>query len=386
MDKIIPLSVPSFQGNEKKYVDETIVTEWVSTAGSFVEAFEKKISEYNGSQNAVACANGTSALHITLLESGVSQNDEVIVPAVTFIAPINTVRYAGAQPVFMDCDDHLNIDVKKVEQFIEDECDFDGNSLKNRSSKRAIKAILPVHVFGHPVDMEYLMDLAQRYKLTVIEDATESLGSTYTMGKYKGKRTGSIGDYGCYSFNGNKIITTGGGGMIVTDNAKAASHMHYLTNQAKDDDVYFIHHEVGFNYRMTNLQAALGLAQLELLDKYIEIKRRNFQRYRSALDGHKGLFFIEEPEYSRSNYWFYTLVVERDQYSLSRDELLQKLSEKGIQTRPLWYLNHLQKPYKDCQSYKIEKAHWFYERVLSIPCSVGLREEEIDRVVSEIKH
>ena len=386
MNDFIPLSVPSFQGEEKKYVDEAIITEWVSTAGSFVTRFEKDIAKYNGIRFAVACVNGTSALHIALLESGVKKGDEVIVPLVTFIAPINTVKYVGANPVFIDCDDYLNIDVKKIEQFIEKECEFNGVHVINKSSKRIIKAIMPVHVFGNPVDMEYLMELAERYNLIVIEDSTESLGSYYLKGKFKNRKTGTIGNYGCYSFNGNKIITTGGGGMIVTEDKKSAMHMKYLTTQAKDDDIYFIHNEIGFNYRMTNLQAALGIAQLELLDKFIKIKRNNFKKYKNSLDGYKGLFFVNEPEYAYSNYWFYSLIVDKDQYGLSRDELMNKLSESRIHTRPLWYLNHLQKPYKNCQTYKIEKAYWFHERILNIPCSVGLKEAEIHRVISIIKN
>ena len=350
MNDFIPLSVPSFQGEEKKYVDEAIITEWVSTAGSFVTRFEKDIAKYNGIRFAVACVNGTSALHIALLESGVKKGDEVIVPLVTFIAPINTVKYVGANPVFIDCDDYLNIDVKKIEQFIEKECEFNGVHVINKSSKRIIKAIMPVHVFGNPVDMDYLMELAERYNLIVIEDSTESLGSYYIKGKYKNRKTGTIGKYGCYSFNGNKIVTTGGGGMIVTEDKKSAQHMKYLTTQAKDDDIYFIHNEIGFNYRMTNLQAALGIAQLELLDKFIKIKRNNFKKYKNSLDGYKGLFFVNEPEYAYSNYWFYSLIVDKDHYGLSRDELMNKLSKSRIQTRPLWYLNHLQKPYKNCQT------------------------------------
>ncbi len=385
MHSFIPLSVPCFQGEEKKYVDEAIITEWVSTAGAFVTRFEKAIARYNGTGFAVACANGTSALHIALLESGIKDGDEVIVPLVTFIAPINTVRYVGATPVFMDCDDYLNIDVKKTEEFINKECEFNGINLINKHSKRMIKAIMPVHIFGNPVDMDYLMQLAERYNLIVIEDATESLGSYYIKGRYKNRKTGTIGKYGCYSFNGNKIITTGGGGMIVTEDENSATHMKYLTTQAKDDEIYFIHNEIGFNYRMTNLQAALGIAQLELLDRFIKIKRKNFERYKNTLEGYKGLSFVEEPEYAYSNYWHYSLIVDKDRYGLSRDELMNKLSESKIQTRPLWYLNHLQKPYNSCQTYKIEKAPWFYERVLNIPCSVGLKEEEIDRVISVIK-
>jgi len=385
MESFIPLSVPSFQGREKEYVEEAVETEWVSTGGAFVTRFEKKTAEYNGASHAVACASGTAALHVALLQGGVTAGDEVLVPTVTFISPVNTVRYVGAEPVFMDCDEYLNMDIEKVERFVTGECDFDGETLTDKRSKRKVTAVMPVHVFGNPADMDRLMELAERYGLLVIEDATESLGSCYTKGKSKGKKTGTIGRFGCYSFNGNKIITSGGGGMIVTGDPAAAAHMKYLTQQAKDDEVYFVHDEVGFNYRMTNLQAALGLGQIELLDRYIEIKRNNFRRYREALAGVRGLSLIGEPEYAKSNFWFYSLLVDKDGYGLSRDELLKKLSAHRVQARPLWKLNHEQKPYADCRSFRIERAPVLYEQLLSIPCSVGLSPEELERVVSILK-
>ncbi|MGM0607600.1 MAG: aminotransferase class I/II-fold pyridoxal phosphate-dependent enzyme, partial [Candidatus Muiribacteriota bacterium] len=218
----IPLSVPSFNGNELKYVTECIETEWVSTAGTYVNKFEKDIADYTGAKYAVACSSGTAALHIALILSGVGRDNEVIVPTLTFIAPINTIKYVGAEPVFMDCDDYLNIDVEKVKEFCEKECNFDGQFLINKKTKRKVKAIMPVHIFGHPLNIEPLIELKEKYNLKIIEDSTESLGSYYKNGKFKGKKTGTIGDIGCFSFNGNKIITTGGGGMFVTDNENFA--------------------------------------------------------------------------------------------------------------------------------------------------------------------
>ncbi len=381
----IPLSVPSFQGREKELVNKAIISEWVSSGGSFVSLFEKNIAKYVGIKRAIATSSGTAALHIALLESGVGRGDEVIVPTVTFIAPINTVRYVGAEPIFMDCDEYLNIDVKKIEEFIEKKCNFNGKYLKNRNTGKVIKAIIPVHVFGHPVNMEHLMELAKKYNLIVIEDATESLGSRWIEGKFRNSKAGTIGDIGCFSFNGNKLITTGGGGMIVCNDGKKAGHMKYLTTQAKDDEVKYIHNEIGYNYRMSNLQAALGVAQLENIEKYIEIKRKNFKIYFNSLNGYKGLSFIEEPKYSRSNYWFYSLIVDKEKFGLSNIELMNKLAENKIQSRPLWFLNHLQKPFKSYLSYKIERAYNYYEKVLNIPCSVNLSEEEIDLVVRVIK-
>jgi perosamine synthetase len=227
--------------------------------------------------------------------------------------------------------------------------------------------------------------LAEKYNLEVIEDAAESLGSRYRKGKYKGKMTGTIGDIGCFSFNGNKIISSGGGGMIVTNDGEKAGHMKYLTTQAKNDELYYIHDEVGFNYRMTNLQAALGTAQLENLNYFIQIKRKNFEYYKNALNGYKGLTFIDDPDYAESNNWFYSLIVDNDEYGMTRDELLKKLREENIKVRPLWFLNHMQKPYKDHQAYKIEKALWYYHRVLNLPCSVNLTIDDIERVISVLK-
>ena len=385
-DKKIPLSVPSIQGNEWRYVKECLDTGWVSSKGSYVSRFEADIARYTGAKYAVACANGTSALHICLILSRVKEQDEVIVPTVTFVAPVNAIRYVGARPSFMDCDDYLNIDTEKLAEFFEKECYFTGKDLVNKKSKSRIKAIIPVHIFGNPVNIEPIMRLACKYNLKVIEDATESLGSYYTKGRYKNRKAGTIGDFGCYSFNGNKIITTGGGGMIVTDNPEYAQRAKYLTTQAKDDSVRYIHNEIGYNYRMTNVQAAIGCAQLEQIDNYIKIKRNNFMVYREAVSDIKGLDLIGEPDYGFSNFWYYSLLVDKEAYSINRDELMSRLSEDNIQSRPLWKLNHLQLPYKDCQTYRIKRANDYYDRILNIPCSVSLIKENIEKVIKVLKN
>ena len=286
--KRLPLSIPNIRGNEWRYVKECLDTGWVSSAGSFVDDFEEGIASYLGSRHAISCVNGTAALHIALLISGIGPGDEVIVPTVTFIAPVNAVRYAGADPVFMDCDDYLNMDAEKTVEFLRKECRLRGGRLYNRKSEKRLSAILPVHVFGNPVDIEPLMAIAARYGLKVIEDATESLGSRYIKGRYKGRMSGAVGDIGCLSFNGNKIITTGGGGMLVTNNKKTAGIARYLTTQAKDDPVKYIHNSLGYNYRLSNIQAALGLAQLEMIDEFIGIKRANLASYDRHIRGIKG--------------------------------------------------------------------------------------------------
>jgi len=383
MSKSIPLSVPSFQGNELKYVSEAISTEWVSTGGKFVDQFEQAVAHYLGSSDAVACQSGTAGLHISLILAGVGAQDEVIVPTLTFIAAVNPVKYVGAEPVFMDCDDHLCLDADKLERFLKQECHFKQGILTNKHSQKTIKALIYVHVFGNSGNFEKVYELCQIYKIKLIEDATESLGTYFTSGKFKGKFTGTIGDFGVYSFNGNKIITTGGGGMLVCNDPMQAKRAKYLTTQAKDDEVRFIHHEIGYNYRMTNLQAALGLAQLENLEKYIRVKQDNYKNYRQA--------FLNTPyqllpfnSNIRPNYWFYSLVVDPEKIGITNLQLMQKLQERNIQTRPIWYLNHLQKPYQCNQVYNIEKALYYFERILSLPCSANLLLEDVQRIMSAI--
>jgi aminotransferase in exopolysaccharide biosynthesis len=381
----IPLSAPEIRGNEWRYLKDCLDSGWVSTAGKYVEEFEQKVAAYAGVKHAVACVNGTAALHIALIIAGIKPGDEVLVPTVTFIAPVNAVKYIGAEPVFMDCDQYLNIDMAKVADFLVQECELRSGELVNIRSGRAVKAVLPVHVFGHPVDLEPLMELAGKYGLKVIEDATESLGSYYRSGKYHGKMTGGVGDLGCLSFNGNKIMTTGGGGMILTNDQDAAHRAKYLTTQAKDDAVLYVHNEIGFNYRLTNLQAAFGLAQIEKMPEFVAKKRKNFAQYLAELKGVKGLSLLAEPEYAVSNYWFYSMLVDQAAFGLDNLGLMQALSRQGIQSRPLWRLNHQQQPYVNNQAYKIEQAQLYHQTVLNLPCSVGLKTDQITKIVEVIK-
>ncbi|MGL5478715.1 MAG: aminotransferase class I/II-fold pyridoxal phosphate-dependent enzyme, partial [Clostridium sp.] len=271
----IPLSVPNLKGNEKKYVLDAIEKEWVSTGGEYINKFEENIAKYVDVPLAVSCQSGTSGIHLSLIEAGVKSGCEVIVPTLTFIAAVNPVKYLNAEPIFMDCDDSLTLDPIKLKEFLENECVFDGDTLINKHSNREIKAIVVVHIFGNLANMEKIMELSKKYNLKVIEDATEALGSKFTFGKYKGKHSGTIGDFGIYSFNGNKIITTGGGGMIVSNDLEKLNHIKYLSTQAKDDTLHYVHNEIGYNYRMTNVQAAIGLAQLEELDSLIKTKKEN---------------------------------------------------------------------------------------------------------------
>jgi aminotransferase in exopolysaccharide biosynthesis len=382
---MIPLSVPHISGNEWKYIKECLDTEWVSSAGKYVETFEENIRTFTGSKYAVACMNGTCALQVSLRLLGVEAGDEVIVPDVTFIAPVNVVRYLNAEPVFMDCDDYYNIDIHKTIKFITEETVFRNGFTLSRKTNKRISGIIPVHVFGSPADLEGLLTLCRERNIGVIEDATESLGAYYTKGQLKGRYTGTVGDIGCYSFNGNKIITTGGGGMIVTDNKEYAKKARYLSDQAKDDPVRYIHNEVGYNFRMTNIQAAMGVAQLERLPDYLEIKKRNYFAFKNAVETINGLRIADAPPYGESNYWFYCLQIDKKTYGRDSEKLMGILSEEGIQSRPVWTLNHLQKPYLDCQHYMLEKAFELADKTLNIPCSVNLKKTDVAHVIEVLK-
>lgn len=376
----IPLCVPEIRGNEWIYIKECLETNWISSAGPFVARFEEEMATYLGIKHAVAVVNGTAGLHVGLLAAGVRPDDEVIVPALTFVAPANAVRYCHAWPVFVDVEpDTWQMNVAQVVEFVERECEYRDGQVWNRASGRRIKALMPVHILGHPVDMDPLVELARKYDLALIEDATESLGS-----RYKGRMIGTIGDLSVLSFNGNKLISTGGGGMIVTDDEKLADYARYLTTQAKDDALEYIHHEIGYNYRLTNVLSALGVAQLEQIDAYIAAKRRIAARYGEALAGVPGLTLPAEADWAFHTFWLYTLLVDEKAYGRGSRDLLRALGERHIQARPLWHPIHTLKPYRDCQAYRVEVVDWLYARALSIPCSVGLTEADQTRIIQTI--
>lgn len=379
---MIPLSVPVIKGNEKKYMDDAITSGWVSTAGSYVTRFEREMADYLKVPNTAAVQSGTAALHLAMLLSGIKKDQEVIVPTLTFIAAVNPVTYLGAHPIFMDCDHTLNMDSEKLERFLKTECTKTQEGLLNRSTGRIIKAVVIVHVFGNMADMETLLSLCQEYHLKLIEDATEALGTKYTEGSLKGRFAGTIGDFGAYSFNGNKIITTGGGGMITARNEEDLKKAVYLSAQAKDDPFYYVHHEVGYNYRMTNIQAALGVGQLECLEEYIEKKRKNYGYYKSLLKDRDDVSLLPFCEKARNNHWFYSLLLNN--HKSGRDELMARLRESGIETRPIWKLNHTQTMYEDCQAYYIEKAPFYQSNVINLPCSVNLKEADVDFIVKAL--
>lgn len=379
--ELIPLCAPEIRGKEWQYVKECLDTGWVSSVGSFVNRFEGDLAKLVGGRHAVATVNGTSALHTALLVAGVQPDDEVLTSTLTFIAPGNAIRYVGAWPVFIDAEPkYWQMDPEKVVSFLEQECHWVNGELRNKATQRRIKAIIPVHVLGHSVDMHPIIEVARKYGLVVIEDATEGLGA-----RYREQMVGHLGDVSCFSFNGNKIITTGGGGMIVTDNEVWAARAKHLTTQAKTDPVEFIHCEIGYNYRLTNLQAAVGCAQLEKLQEYIAAKRRIAEIYNGAFKDVTGLHPVIEAPWAYSIWWMYTVLIDQDECGIGSRELLKKFKERRIQTRPLWQPLHRSAAHANCQSYACEVADRLNRDCLSLPCSVGLTRADQDYVVETLR-
>ncbi len=382
-EPFIPLCVPNFEGNERKYVDDALDQGWVSTGGAYITRLEKDMADFLKVSNVAACQSGTSALHLSLIEAGVMPQDVVLVPPVTFIAAVNPVKYQFARPVFIDCDDSFCMDPKKLLRFCQEECSFEDGVLTYQGAK--VKAIVIVHIFGNMADMEAIMDIAGTYHLKVIEDATEALGTRYTEGRYRGKYAGTIGDFGAYSFNGNKIITTGGGGAVTANRKETVDHIRYLSTQAKDDTHYYIHYEVGYNYRMTNLQAALGVAQMEELPEFIRRKHKNYIRYAEQFADFPYAELMPFRKGTESNHWFYCLKIDRDKIQESMRIIITLLEKRGIGTRAIWGLINEQKPYQKETVYELEKAPYYAARILNIPASTNLTEQEIDRVAKTIR-
>ena len=381
---MIPLSIPNFEGNEHMYVDEALAQGWVSTGGAAITELENRLASFLNAPKVAACQSGTSAIHMSLVECGVDPGDMVIVPSITFIAAVNPVRYQFADPVFMDCDDSLCIDPIKLEQFCSEECSLKDDKLVHKSGK-TVKALVVVHVFGNMADMESIMPIAKKYHLKVVEDATEALGTHYISGSLKGKFAGTIGNFGCYSFNGNKIITTGGGGAITADSAEKVAHLQYLSTQAKNDPHYYIHDEIGYNYRMTNLQAALGVAQMEELPEFIRRKQTNYEEYKKHFEDFELAELMPFRVNTSSNKWFYSLKIDRNKITASMREIITNLQERGIQTRAIWGLINEQKPYRNFIAYKIEKSKKYSECILNIPSSTQITKAEINKVADEVK-
>ena len=369
--RAIPNAVPHLGGNEWKYLKECLDTNWVSSVGPFVDRFERDMAAYLGVPHAVATVNGSAALHVALLAAGVEPGDLVLVPALTFIATANAVAYCGAGPLFLDSEEaSWGLDAGKLADFLSRECDTKGGWVIHRATGRVVRAVVPVHLYGHPCDLDAVLEVAGRYPLAVVEDAAEALGALY-----RGRRVGGDGLLSCLSFNGNKIITTGGGGMVLTRDERLARRVRSLTTQARADALEFVHEEIGFNYRLTNVQAALGVAQLEQLGGFVEAKRETAADYRKALARVPGLSVFTEAPWARSTYWMASALLTGPRPRDVR-ALLRALNADGIGARPLWRPLHQQPVFKGAQAYRIEVATRLYERGLSLPCSVGITAAE----------
>jgi perosamine synthetase len=376
----IPLSVPEIRGNEWRYVKVCLDTNWVSSGGSYVDRFEQLVAQQAETKHAVATVNGTSALHVALMVAGVQPEDEVLVSTLTFIAPVNAIRYVGAWPVFIDAEPtYWQMDPERVVEFLESDCRWSEGRLYNRRTGRRVTALIPVHILGHPVDLDPILTIAKKFGLKVIEDATEGLGATY-----KGRGLGCLGDIACFSFNGNKIITTGGGGMLVTSNEEWAAKAKYLTTQAKNDPIEYVHGEVGYNYRLTNLLAAVGCAQMEQLDAYVAIKRKIAARYTEKLQNVPGVVPMRSAPWAASTFWMYTVLIEEDGFGMDSRGLMRSLASQEIQCRPLWQPIHQSPAHASKNIVAMPVAEKLARRGLSLPCSVGLTEPQQDRVVAAL--
>ena len=361
----IPLHQPLFDGNEKQYLLDVIDSTFVSSVGEYVDKFESMICEYTGSNYAIATSNGTSALHIALLMSGVEENDEVITQSLTFVATCNAISYCNAQPVFIDIDKcTMGMSPKSLEEFLSSHAEIRNNQCWNKSTKKRIKACIPMHSFGHPVKIDEIVSICKKYHIALIEDAAESLGS-----KYKDKHTGTFSDFGILSFNGNKIITTGGGGMILTDNKTQAEKAKHLTTTAKTKHPWlFIHDQIAFNYRLPNINAALGCAQLEQIESFVKTKRDLARKYDEWFSN-TNYQFVNEPDSCESNYWFNSFLASDRQ---ERDEILEYTNSKNVMTRPSWTPMHELDMFSDCQKDNLENTIWIEDRLINIPSSVKI--------------
>lgn len=364
----VPLSVPVFIGNEKKYLEECIDTTYVSSVGKFVDRFEEMVAEYTGAKKAVVCVSGTNALHMAMMLVGVKRDDEVITQALTFIATCNAISYIGAHPVFIDVDkETMGLSPKAVKAWLETNAEIKGNSCYNKNTGRRIKCCVPMHTFGHPVNLDELVKICEEWHIELVEDAAESLGSFY-----KGRHTGTFGKVGAISFNGNKTITTGGGGMLLFNDEGLAKFAKHLTTQAKVPHRWeFRHDHIGYNYRMPNINAALGCAQMEHLEEFVLNKRKTAAKYAEYFKNIEDIDFFTEPSDCRSNYWLNVVILKDKQ---SQFEFLQQTNDNGVMTRPIWELMNRLPMFEHCQNDGLENSIWFADRVVNIPSSIKYNE------------
>ena len=364
--EFIPLHEPKFVGNEKKYVNDCIDSTFVSSVGKYVDRFEKEFAQYVGSKYAIATVNGTSALHISLLLADVKEDDEVITQPLTFIATCNAISYTGAKPIFVDVDlDTMGLSPKSLQEFLETNCEVIANKCINKITKKTIKACVPMHTFGHPCRIDIIKEICDTWHISLVEDAAESLGSSY-----KGKHTGTFGRLGSFSFNGNKIITSGGGGVIVTDDEALAKRAKHLTTTAKVPHPYeYKHDEIGYNYRMPNLNAALLVAQLEQLNSFLDNKRALAKEYAQFFQNMDDITFVQERKNAHANYWLQAIVLKDEK---QRDVFLQYTNKNGVMTRPIWTLMNELEMFQTCQKTELPNAKYLEQRVVNLPSSVRI--------------
>lgn len=365
----VSLHEPCLGGNEWAYLKDCLDTNWVSYRGQYVDQFESMLADFTGAKKVAAVVNGTAALHMALKLSGVEPGDEVLVPALTFVATANAVTYCGAMPHFVDSEARtLGLDPGKLKDYLKNIAQVDSDGSRNKFSGRRIKAVVPMHVFGHPVDLDPLIEVCQAYRIEMVEDAAESLGSYY-----KGRHTGNWGKLSILSFNGNKTITSGGGGAIITNDERLGNLAQHLTSTAKIPHRWEYRHDaIGYNYRLPNINAALGCAQMEQLPKFLEQKRRLAARYQSAFQGIGGVRFFTEPSFAKSNYWLNVLLLD-ESFAAERDTVLEKTNDKGIMTRPAWTLMNQLPMFKDCPAMDLSCAGNLSKRLINIPSSSFLR-------------
>ena len=362
-DNYLPLHEPKFDELEKENLKYCIDTTYVSTVGQYVNDFEQNIAEFTGAKYAIAVVNGTSALHLALKLIGVDINHEVICPSLTFIGTVNAISYLGAKPHFVDCDEKtLGIDPIALSNWLEEISIKKGNKTFNKKTGRIISAIIPMHTYGHPAKIDQILEISKEYNLKLVEDAAESLGSFY-----KKKHTGTFGEIGILSFNGNKIITTGGGGALLTNDESLAKSAKHISSTAKVPHKWrYIHDEIGFNYRLPNINAALGCAQLKKIDKFLDAKRKLFLKYKEVLDSIDGIKLFNEPENSRSNYWLQTIILENG-FENELEDILKNTNKKNIMTRPAWNLIHQLDMYLDCPKSSLSVSESLSKRIINIP-------------------
>ncbi|EXY19752.1 LegC family aminotransferase [Bacteroides fragilis] len=365
-DEFVPLHAPLFIGNEKKYLAECIDTTFVSSVGKFVDRFEEQVACYTGSKRAVVCVSGTNALHMGMLLVGVERDDEVLTQALTFIATCNAISYIGAHPVFLDVDrDTLGLSPLAVKRWLSTHAEVRNGQCYNKKTGRRIKACVPMHTFGHPMKIDELSAVCNEYHIELVEDAAESIGSFY-----KGRHTGTFGRVGAISFNGNKTITTGGGGMLLFQDEELGRLAKHLTTQAKVPHRWaFVHDHIGYNYRMPNINAALGCAQMENLDRYVSNKRETAERYREFFSHIPDVEFVVEPANSRSNYWLNAVLLKDRR---AQQSFLEYTNDHGVMTRPVWELMNRLEMFRGCETDGLENTVWLEERIVNIPSSVRL--------------